>query len=114
MKKFLILFAILLLSGCLNNNSNSHSYEAPIKDGILVFTTEYCHYCKMLKPYLEKLKEEGYNVVIIDANENRELAEKFNVFAVPAVFYIKDGKVVDKTIGYNPEELFNKAKKYFK
>ncbi|WP_456472296.1 thioredoxin family protein [Methanocaldococcus sp.] len=112
MKKYIILFLIFLFfSGCLNSKSSIVGEEFPnVKNGIVVFSAEWCHYCKALKPYLEELKAKGYNVIIIDVDKNRDLAEKYNIRGVPTIFYIKDGKVIDYTIGYNPDELMEKAK----
>ena len=56
---------------------------------------------------IEKRRDKGCRINI---DENKELASKYGVRAVPTIYYIKDGEIVDKTLGYNPEEIKEKAK----
>ena len=77
---------------------------------IVEFYADWCIYCKKLEPVLDELKKEGIKVVRINIDENKELASKYGVRAVPTIYYIKDGEIVDKTLGYNPEEIKEKAK----
>ncbi len=113
--KLLIVISIILFSGCIGENNNINTnikYNNEKGLTILVFESDLCAYCKALKPTIEKLKEEGYNIEEIDVNKNKDLAEKFGVRYLPTVIYIKDGKVIDYVIGLKPEEVIEKAKKY--
>ena len=57
--------------------------------------------CRMLTPVLEQLDE--LNLVKIgkvNVDEEDDLAAAFGISSIPALFLVKDGKVVKKTLGY--------------
>jgi putative thioredoxin len=67
---------------------------------------EWCGPCKTLGPILEKVVDEtGGRVVLakVDVDTNRQTAAAFQVQGIPAVYALKDGKVVDGFIGAQPE-----------
>lgn len=67
---------------------------------------EWCGPCKTLGPILEKVVDETQGAVElakVDVDNNREVAQAFQVQSIPAVFAIKDGKVVDTFVGALPE-----------
>ncbi|HEV7282597.1 MAG TPA: tetratricopeptide repeat protein [Pirellulaceae bacterium] len=70
------------------------------------FWAEWCQPCRMLAPILEKViaSFEG-RVVLAKANtdEAPQAAGAFRVDSIPAVFALRDGKVVDQFLGLLPE-----------
>ena len=67
---------------------------------------EWCGPCKTLAPILEKVIDEtGGKVVLakVDVDSNRQTAAAFQVQGIPAVYALKDGKVVDGFVGAQPE-----------
>jgi putative thioredoxin len=67
---------------------------------------EWCGPCKTLGPILEKVVDEtGGKVVLakVDVDTNRQTASAFQVQGIPAVYALKDGKVVDGFVGAQPE-----------
>ena len=68
---------------------------------LIDFNAEWCGPCKMMRPVLDKYAEEHENVKIVSINvdDNRELARKYNVFSIPCLVVIKDGKELDRTVG---------------
>ena len=62
----------------------------------------------MLGPVIEQLAEEYKDVVIakVNVDENQELSTTFQVSSIPVVFFVKDGKVVDKIVGANPPTVY--------
>ena len=65
------------------------------------FNADWCGPCKMMRPVLDKYAEEHDNVKIVSINvdNNNELARKYNVFSIPCLVVIKDGKEFDRTVG---------------
>ncbi len=59
----------------------------------------------MLGPVLETLSEED-NLVVgkVNVDEEEELSAQFGISSIPALFLVKDGKIVNKTVGYQPIE----------
>ncbi len=66
------------------------------------FWAPWCGPCKMLGPVLEEVataKEGSLKIVKVNVDENQELAQKYEVMGIPAMFLIKDGKVIDNYTG---------------
>lgn len=66
---------------------------------------EWCGPCKVLGPILEKVVGDtpGVDLVKIDVDANPRSAATFQVQSIPAVYAIRDRKVVDSFIGALPE-----------
>lgn len=81
---------------------------------VVDFFANWCGPCKMLGPVLEELVEvENIEVVKVDCDESLELAREYKVSSIPALFLMKDKKVVDSKVGYmDLEELQEWIKEY--
>ena len=66
----------------------------------------WCGPCRTLGPILEKVVDEtggDVELVKVDVDANPRVAATFQVQSIPAVFAIKDRKVVDSFVGALPE-----------
>jgi putative thioredoxin len=67
---------------------------------------DWCGPCKQLGPILERVIDETQGKVVlakVDVDTNRQVAAAFQVQGIPAVFALRDGKVVDTFVGAQPE-----------
>jgi putative thioredoxin len=66
---------------------------------------EWCGPCKTLGPVLEKVigETEGVELAKVDVDANPSIARAFQVQSIPAVYAMKDGKIVDGFVGAQPE-----------
>jgi putative thioredoxin len=66
---------------------------------------EWCGPCKTLGPTLEKVVGEasGVELVKVDVDANPRTSATFQVQSIPAVYAIRDRKVVDSFVGALPE-----------
>jgi putative thioredoxin len=66
---------------------------------------DWCGPCRVLGPILEKVVGEtaGVDLVKIDVDANPRSAATFQVQSIPAVYAIRDRKVVDSFVGALPE-----------
>lgn len=74
---------------------------------MLDFWAEWCGPCRMLGPVVEDIAKEyegSVKVGKINVDEESELAAAFRVASIPTVVVIKDGKVVNTSVGYKPKE----------
>ena len=75
------------------------------KTVIVDFTATWCGPCQKLKPILHELEEEGMvQVVMVDTDDNPEIATAFGVSGIPHLAFVKDGKLVDTSIGYKEKD----------
>ena len=79
------------------------------------FYADWCGPCKMMGPVVEKLADEydkKAKVGKVNIDEEELLAAKYGVMSIPCFVIIKDGKVVDQSLGAMPKEaLEEKLKK---
>ncbi len=77
------------------------------KTVLIDFYADWCGPCKMVAPIVEEISEEYPDVVVgkINVDDEMELAVKFGIQSIPALFVLKDGKIKDSAIGYKPKEV---------
>jgi len=66
---------------------------------------EWCGPCKTLGPIIERVIDgtEGVELAKVDVDANPAVARAFQVQSIPAVYAMRDGKVVDGFVGALPE-----------
>ena len=73
-------------------------------DVVLIdFWATWCGPCQMLAPVIRQLADDLDGKVVVgkcDVDENEELAIKFGVNTIPNLVLIKDGTVIDRSVGY--------------
>lgn len=70
------------------------------------FWASWCGPCQMVAPVVEELADEITDVKIakVNVDEQPELAQKFQIMSIPTMVLLKNGKVVDTTVGAQPKE----------
>jgi thioredoxin 1 len=66
------------------------------------FWAEWCGPCKMIAPVLEDLAGEysgKMKVCKIDVDQNKQMAEKYNVKGIPTLIIFNNGDAVGKKVG---------------
>ena len=81
------------------------------KEGLLVvdFYADWCGPCRMLTPVMEELAAEFENkakFAKLNVDNVDEVASAFRIMSIPCVVFIKDGKEVNRIVGYRPKKDF--------
>ncbi len=70
------------------------------------FWAEWCGPCRMVGPVVDELYTEYEGKAIIgkvNVDENPEIAARYGIRSIPTILFIKDGQVVDKSVGAVPK-----------
>ena len=89
------------------NKENFQKEVLESKEPVLLdFYANWCGPCRMVLPIVEQIAEEypEYKVGKINVDEQPELASRFGVMSIPALFVLRDGKVVNQSLGAQPKE----------
>lgn len=74
---------------------------------VVDFYADWCGPCKMIAPIIEELAVQYQGKVKIgkvNTDENRAVASRFNIMSIPTILFIKNGQVVDTTVGALPKQ----------
>lgn len=72
------------------------------KPVLIDFWASWCMPCRMVAPTVEEVAKENADTVKvckINVDDQPELAAKFGIMSIPTLMVIKDGKVVNSSVG---------------
>ena len=72
---------------------------------LLDFYAEWCGPCKMLSPVISEIADERADVKVgkINVDEENDLAREYNIYSIPTLVVLKDGKEVKRATGARPK-----------
>lgn len=78
---------------------------------LLIFTADWCRYCKPLKAAMEKNMEEinkKFVVCYINFDNNKDLARKYGIESLPSSVFIKDNGEKRTIMGFGSFQTYKK------
>ena len=91
-------------------NINTNNFQSEVMDSekpvLLDFWASWCGPCRMVVPIIEEIGEERSDIVVgkVNVEEQQDLARQFRVMSIPTLVVIKDGKVVNRSVGAKSQD----------
>ena len=94
---------------------NSQAFEKKVlnesKPVIIDIWATWCGPCRIFSPVIEETSKE-YSAKAkfykLDADENHDIVEKYNIMGIPTVLLFEKGEVKAMSVGALPKEAFKK------
>ncbi len=73
---------------------------------VIDFWAEWCGPCKMMLPVVQEVAKKRKDITFYKMNTDdcSEVAGRFRIMSIPCLVFIKDGKEVDRLVGFNSQE----------
>ena len=96
----------------LNESNFDRELTQDDKPIIVDFWAEWCGPCKMIAPLLDEIAREkagAVKVAKVNVDDNQSLSFKYNIRAIPALLFFKNGQLRDQVIGVtSKKDLLNR------
>lgn len=75
------------------------------KTVLLDFYADWCGPCRMVGPIVDEIADECPDILVgkINVDEEQELASAFGVMSIPTLVVMRNGEVVNKSMGAKPK-----------
>lgn len=87
------------------NKNNFDLVKNSDKIVLLDFYADWCGPCRMVSPLVDEIAKENpqYLVGKINVDNESELASQFGVSSIPMLVVMKDGKIINQSVGARPK-----------
>lgn len=95
----------LVVTACSWITVTSVSAQAADPNNILLdFSAKWCGPCQQVSPIVSKLERQGYPIRKVDVDEEKALAQKYNIESIPCFVLIANGREINRITGLADEK----------
>ena len=90
------------------NQENFHDKVIQSSSPVVIdFSATWCGPCSMLSPIVEQLAQEHPEITFgkVDIDESPDLAQQYQIAAVPTLILFRDGVPVDMSMGVKSKDV---------
>ncbi len=95
----------------LTNDNYSAEVLKSDKPVLIDFWAEWCGPCRMMSEVVDDIADSRSDIKVckVNVDDERDMAVKFGINAIPTIVLIKDGDTAAQTVGYmQKDELLSK------
>lgn len=84
---------------------NYYEVKNSDKTVLLDFYADWCGPCRMVGPIVDEIAQENPDILVgkVNVDEEQELASAFGVMSIPTLVVMRNGEVVNKSMGAKPK-----------
>ena len=89
----------------INQSNFDQEVVASDRPVLLDFWAPWCGPCRMVLPVIEEIARERPDIKVAKVNVDEEpgLAREFGVMSIPMLVVMKDGRIVNQSLGAKPK-----------
>ena len=88
------------------NKDNFELVKNSEKPVLIDFFADWCGPCRMVSPIVDEIASEKDDVLVgkVNVDEEPELAAEFGVSSIPMLVVVKNGEIVNQSVGARPKQ----------